>query len=52
MPVLKNWDYLSLRLWIGIWVGLILIALVILDASAYVCYITRYLKVQTIYETI
>lgn len=38
----QNWDYLSLRLWIGIWIGLILILLVLVDASAYVCYITRY----------
>ena len=38
----QNWDYLSLRLWIGIWVGLILILLVLTDASAYVCYITRF----------
>ena len=37
----QSWDYLSLRLWIGIWVGLILIVLVIFDASAVVCYITR-----------
>ena len=35
------WDYLSLRLWIGLWVGAILLLLVALDAAAYVCYITR-----------
>ena len=29
------------RLWIGLWVAVILCALVALDASAYVCYITR-----------
>ncbi len=38
----QNWDYLSLRLWIGLWVGVILILLVALDASALVCYITRF----------
>jgi sodium bicarbonate transporter 10 len=38
----QNWDYLSLRLWIGLWVAAILILLVALDASAYVCYITRF----------
>ena len=37
-----GWDYLSFRLWIGIWSGLILIVLVATDASAYVCYITRF----------
>ena len=39
----QDWDYLNLRLWIGLWVAAILIALVALDASAYVCYITRYI---------
>ena len=38
----QGWDYLSLRLWIGLWVAAILILLVAIDASAYVCYITRY----------
>ena len=37
----QGWDYLSLRLWIGLWVGAILLLLVALDAAAYVCYITR-----------
>ena len=37
----QGWDYLSLRLWIGLWVAAILIFLVAIDASAYVCYITR-----------
>ena len=37
----QRWDYLSLRLWIGLWVGAILLLLVALDAAAYVCYITR-----------
>ena len=35
-------DYLALRLWIGVWIGLILIILVAVDASAFVCYITRF----------
>lgn len=35
-------DYLSFRLWVGLWIGLLLIILVALDASAYVCYITRF----------
>lgn len=38
----QGWDYLSLRLWIGLWVAAILILLVVMDASAYVCYITRF----------
>uniref|UniRef100_A0A0K2VB20 Anion exchange protein n=1 Tax=Lepeophtheirus salmonis TaxID=72036 RepID=A0A0K2VB20_LEPSM len=38
----QDWDYLSFRLWIGIWVGAILIFLVAIDAGAYVCYITRF----------
>ena len=42
----QDWDYLNLRLWIGLWVAAILIALVALDASAYVCYITRYTQVS------
>lgn len=37
-----GWDYLSFRLCIGVWIGLILIILVALDASAFVCYITRF----------
>ena len=32
----------STRLWIGIWVGAMLLLLVMFDASAYVCYITRF----------
>lgn len=35
-------DYLALRLWVGVWIGLILIILVAVDASAFVCYITRF----------
>ena len=37
-----EWDYLSFRLWIGIWIGLILLILVATDASFTVCYITRF----------
>ncbi|XP_028966571.1 electroneutral sodium bicarbonate exchanger 1 [Galendromus occidentalis] len=37
-----NLDYLSLRFWVGIWTMIILIYLVALDASALVCYITRF----------
>jgi len=37
-----EWDYLSLRLWIGLWVAVMLCILVAFDLSAYVCYITRY----------
>ena len=37
-----GWDYLSFRLWIGVWTGIILMILVATDASAYVCYITRF----------
>lgn len=37
-----GWDYMSFRLWIGMWVALILFILVAIDASALVCYITRF----------
>ncbi|XP_077297814.1 na[+]-driven anion exchanger 1 isoform X1 [Arctopsyche grandis] len=37
-----DWDYMSFRLWIGIWIGIILLILVAIDASALVCYITRF----------
>ncbi|XP_034231560.1 sodium bicarbonate cotransporter 3 isoform X3 [Thrips palmi] len=37
-----GWDYMSFRLWIGIWIVGILIVLVAIDASAFVCYITRF----------
>ena len=40
----NDWNYLSLRLWIGIWVTIILLLLVAFDASALVCYITRSLS--------
>ncbi|KAI5737514.1 hypothetical protein M8J76_014319 [Diaphorina citri] len=38
----NSWDYMSFRLWIGLWIGFILIILVAVDASALVCYITRF----------
>lgn len=37
-----EWDYLPLRLCIGLWVGVILLVLVATDASACVSYITRF----------
>ncbi|XP_065352674.1 electroneutral sodium bicarbonate exchanger 1 isoform X9 [Cloeon dipterum] len=37
-----GWDYLCFRFWVGIWVGIILVILVAIDASAFVCYITRF----------
>nr|NVI75976.1 Na[+]-driven anion exchanger 1 [Cucujiformia] len=36
-----GWDYMSFRLWIGVWMAVILLVLVAIDASAFVCYITR-----------
>jgi len=38
----QGWDYLSFRLWIGVWIGIILVTLVATDASALVCFITRF----------
>ena len=38
----QGWSYLSFRLWIGVWIAIILVVLVVTDASAYVCYITRF----------
>ncbi|XP_062548279.1 electroneutral sodium bicarbonate exchanger 1 isoform X15 [Armigeres subalbatus] len=37
-----GWDYLTFRFWIGTWVTIILVILVAIDASALVCYITRF----------
>ncbi|XP_074039608.1 electroneutral sodium bicarbonate exchanger 1-like isoform X2 [Leptinotarsa decemlineata] len=37
-----DWDYLSFRFWIGTWIAVILLILVAIDASAFVCYITRF----------
>ncbi|XP_011500555.1 PREDICTED: electroneutral sodium bicarbonate exchanger 1 [Ceratosolen solmsi marchali] len=36
------WNYMSFRFWIGTWITIILIILVAIDASALVCYITRF----------
>ncbi|XP_073986853.1 na[+]-driven anion exchanger 1 isoform X4 [Rhodnius prolixus] len=38
----QGWDYMSFRLWIGLWIAFILFILVAVDASALVCYITRF----------
>nr|MBE5726458.1 Na[+]-driven anion exchanger 1 [Cucujiformia] len=38
--VTKEWEYLSFRFWIGTWITVILLVLVAIDASAFVCYIT------------
>ncbi|XP_012539970.1 electrogenic sodium bicarbonate cotransporter 1 isoform X2 [Monomorium pharaonis] len=37
-----DWSYMSFRFWIGTWISVILMILVALDASACVCYITRF----------
>ncbi|KAL3283056.1 hypothetical protein HHI36_006214 [Cryptolaemus montrouzieri] len=37
-----GWEYLSFRFWIGTWIAVILVVLVAIDASALVCYITRF----------
>uniref|UniRef100_A0A182QVR5 Anion exchange protein n=1 Tax=Anopheles farauti TaxID=69004 RepID=A0A182QVR5_9DIPT len=37
-----GWDYLTFRFWIGTWIAIILVLLVAVDASALVCYITRF----------
>nr|NVI75938.1 Na[+]-driven anion exchanger 1 [Cucujiformia] len=37
-----GWNYLSFRFWIGTWIAVILMILVAIDASALVCYITRF----------
>ncbi|XP_018043636.1 PREDICTED: electroneutral sodium bicarbonate exchanger 1 isoform X1 [Atta colombica] len=37
-----DWSYMSFRFWIGTWISIILMILVALDASACVCYITRF----------
>jgi hypothetical protein len=34
--------YLEFRLWVGIWIGVILLIFVATDASAFVSYITRF----------
>ncbi|XP_076452508.1 sodium-driven chloride bicarbonate exchanger-like isoform X2 [Babylonia areolata] len=40
--VSKDLDYLEMRLWIGIWTGLLLVVIVAFDLSAMVRYITRF----------
>ncbi|XP_014478577.1 PREDICTED: sodium-driven chloride bicarbonate exchanger isoform X5 [Dinoponera quadriceps] len=37
-----DWNYMSFRFWIGTWTAVILMILVAIDASALVCYITRF----------
>ena len=39
-----DWDYLGLRMWVGLWVGAILFVIVAMDASAYICYVTRWVN--------
>ncbi|CAG0922055.1 unnamed protein product [Notodromas monacha] len=38
----NEWEYLSFRMCIGIWVGILLVLMVALDLSYTVCYITRF----------
>ncbi|XP_054083230.1 sodium bicarbonate cotransporter 3 isoform X2 [Zeugodacus cucurbitae] len=38
----QGWDYLTFRFWIGTWISVILLLLTAIDASALVCYITRF----------
>lgn len=38
----QDWDYMTFRLWIGTWIAIILLILTAIDASALVCYITRF----------
>lgn len=38
----QGWDYLTFRFWIGTWIAVILLLLTAIDASALVCYITRF----------
>ncbi|PAA63561.1 hypothetical protein BOX15_Mlig020841g1 [Macrostomum lignano] len=37
-----GWDYLSFRMWVGLWIFLILLTVVAFDLSALVKYITRF----------
>lgn len=37
-----HWDYMTFRFWIGTWIAIICLILVAIDASAAVCYITRF----------
>jgi len=38
----QGWDYMTFRFWIGMWVAVICVILTAIDASALVCYITRF----------
>lgn len=38
----QGWNYLAFRLWIGLWIGIILLIMVAFDLSALVRYITRF----------
>ncbi|XP_037814214.1 sodium bicarbonate cotransporter 3 isoform X6 [Lucilia sericata] len=38
----QGWDYMTFRFWIGTWIAVILLILTAIDASALVCYITRF----------
>ncbi|XP_053958805.1 electroneutral sodium bicarbonate exchanger 1 isoform X1 [Anastrepha ludens] len=38
----QGWEYLTFRFWIGTWIAAILLFLTAVDASALVCYITRF----------
>ena len=38
----REWNYLSFRFWIGMWIAAILLIFVAVDASVLVCYITRF----------
>jgi len=38
----RDWDYMSFRWWIGMWIAAILLIFVAVDASFLVCYITRF----------
>ncbi|XP_073827647.1 na[+]-driven anion exchanger 1 isoform X14 [Musca autumnalis] len=38
----QGWDYMTFRFWIGTWIAVILLILTAVDASALVCYITRF----------
>lgn len=40
--IVAGWDYMTFRFWIGTWIAVILFILVAIDASAFVCYITRF----------
>lgn len=38
----NGYDYLSLRLWVGVWMGVFMITLCAFEISAWVAYITRF----------